>query len=158
MEAWLLETAVLELVGAALISWLVLVQWRGLWSGPVVPVAVATVDAVLVVGAGYWFTTWDAVRRRGPSRLSPAVRLRALQALYAVIVVVLLAFPVVALARGGDVPSLVLGGAVWAFAVAEFVHYFVTKINMRRRERGRPRPARLRRALQRAQVAARVRR
>jgi hypothetical protein len=156
MAAWLLETAVLELVGAALISWLVLVQWRDWWSGPVVPVAVATVDVVLVVGAGYWFSTWDAVRRRGPSRLSPAVRLRALQALYAVTAAALLAFPVVALAGGTDVPSLVLGGAVWAFAVAEFVHYFVWKINMRRRERGRLRPARLRRSLQRARAAARV--
>jgi hypothetical protein len=160
MAAWLLETGVLELVSAVLITYLFLVRGRSWWAGPPLPVAVLTLDLVLIQGAGYWFLKLRSLRTRRPGRAGPRWRLRALQVLYAADVALLTAFPAVAALSGADdLSGLLLGAALWAFALAEFVHYFLWKINMRASERARPRrvPGRILRELRRARGAASAR-
>jgi hypothetical protein len=89
-----------------------------------------------------------------------------LRALYLGTGLLLLIFPlavVAGFAFASPAPGgLLFGGALYLFAVGEFVHYFLFKINMRPREwreswrQGRLPPARLRRELHRATNAARA--
>ena len=170
MSRWALETGLVELFCVALFSWLFASVARPLWSGDTWPYALLgllTLDVVLVQGGCYWLAAYRRLHTpRSRRRLSPALSLRGLQAMYAANVALLMVFPLL-LAVGvatrwveTDLPGLIFGVALYLFAVGEFVHYFLWKINMRADERaaGRRRsrrvPARFRRELRQARAAA----
>ncbi|MGS2640149.1 hypothetical protein [Streptosporangium sp. G12] len=168
MTRWLLETGLLELFNVGLFSWLYLHPVRWLWDGdnrPYALVGLLTLNVVLVEGGCYWLAKFWLLSRRRTSRGDPRARLCGLQALYAFNVALLLVFPVVVVVgiatRGiGTSPTgLLLGAGLYGFAVGEFVHYFLWKINMRSGERARARrgsrriPARFLRELRRARAA-----
>src|SRR5690606_41618452 len=96
-------------------------------------------------------------RARFFGRLASRSRLRLLHAVYALIGLSLVVYPVLfAIRLPAGLPvergDALRGAGLWLFGVGVFVHYFIVKINMRpdERRRGRPVPARLRRELERA--------
>ncbi|MEU8200073.1 hypothetical protein [Streptosporangium sp. NPDC049046] len=167
MTRWLLETGLLELVSLGLFLWMYLYPGQRLWAGdgwPYAPAGMLTLGVVLVEGGVYWLVKFWLLSGRRTRRGSPEIRLRGLQALYVFNVVLLLVFPVVLSVGivvrgvGKDLPGLLLGVGLYVFAVGEFVHYFLWKINMRSAERASARrgsrriPARFLRELRRARA------
>jgi hypothetical protein len=156
MDAWLDSTGRLELFNAALFAFLV--WWGGRSVGYLSMLGLLTLDALLVQGGLYWLLKRRQLRRR---RGNPFTT-RVLRTIYAVNILLLLAFPLgVLVAASGIGPpvrcrDLVLGTALYALGVGEFVHYFLYKINMRPRElrrawrEKRTVPSRLRREMARA--------
>lgn len=164
MRSWLAWTGTLEIINIFIFAglvWLVVRDWerpaRYTWLG------LAILGLILLEGGGYWL----AKRSRAGQPWSPHQRLRLLRVLYRGTAVLLLVYPLAVVAgfifrsvapAPGD---LLFGGALYLFGVGEYIHYFIVKINMRPREwraiwrQGRLPPARLRRELQRAEVAAR---
>ena len=164
MHSWLVWTGVGEHVNVVLFTvfiWFFLRDQPGPW--PYTAIGLTSLNLVLVIGGLYWY----AKRWRIEQRWSLQARLGLLQACYALTGLALLVFPLALI--GGVVFALVpqrpgdilFGAALYAFAVGEFVHYFVIKLNMRPREwraswrRRRPTVARFRRELRRAVLAAR---
>lgn len=117
-----------------------------------------TLDIVLLLGGLYWLgKRWHLWR---PLPLSTWMRL--LQAIYLLMSVLMLPFPIfliIALLQHhiGTQGDLILGICLYLFAGGEFIHYFFFKITMSARERQlvfrqrRLLPARLWREKQRAQ-------
>lgn len=101
---------------------------------PITPALVAAwvaVDALLMVGAAYWF----ARARRIRGRLDRTPGLRAFAAARVVLLVVLAgtaAAIVGDLAVGGR-PASWVGVPVWLFAVAEYVNYFCRQLSYQNR-------------------------
>ena len=168
MTRWLLATGLLELLNVVLFSWLYLYPVRRLWAGgswPYALVGLLTLNVILIEGGCYWLGKFWLLSKRRTARGNPKARLRGLQALYASNVALLLAFPIVLSVGiatrgiGTGLTSLLLGVGLYGFAVGEFVHYFLWKINMRSEERAlahrgsRRIPARFLRELRRARAA-----
>ena len=160
MRSWLVWTGVGELFNVPLfttIAWFFLRDRSGPWT--FTAIGLATLNLILLEGGLYWL----AKRWRGGQRWQTGF----LNTLYALTGLALLVFPLallVGLGRGLAAPrpaDLILGTALYAFALGEFVHYFLVKINMRPREwragwrQRQPQPARFRRELRRARLAAR---
>lgn len=164
MRSWLAWTGWLEIFNVALFAFLIR-QITGRWAypAPYAWLGFATLGVVLLVGGGYWLLQRGGAFRRW----SPAARLLAIRAAYWGTGLVFLAFPlaqIIGALLGWRSPApgeRLLGLALYLFAVGEYVHYFVVKINMRPREwraawrSGRPPEARFRRELRRARLAAR---
>lgn len=160
VERWLLWTGLIEIanIGVFSLLWVSLNRIIPGESDLLSLVGLVTTHLVLLEGGVYWLLK----RARFFERTAAPVRLRLLQAAYALTGLALLVYPALLLGRllaglpveWGDA---LLGAGFWLFAAGEFVHYFVVKINMRpdERRRGRPVPARLRRELARAARQAR---
>lgn len=158
IERWLAATGRVELLNVLLLSALVwsLAQPLGFLS------ILGLVTLVLVQGGLYWLLKRRQLRQRRPGVLP----LRVLRVTYPLNGLLLLAFPLgllgAALGVGPPLQShdLLWGAALFAFGCAEFVHYFVCKINMRPSElrkawrHKRPVPSRFRRELDAAQRRA----
>ncbi len=164
MRSWLAWTGGVELANTLIFSallWSITLDRPGPW--PLSLLGLATLDLLLLQGGLYWL-----LKGRGAARRWPAERrLRLLRLLYAANALLLLLFPLAILLRLTVVPrpirlpDLLLGLGYYLFAFAEFVHYFIFKINMRPRElrsawsRRRLVRARLWRELRRAEAEAR---
>ena len=163
MRSWLAWTGWLEIFNIALFALLVR-QITGRWAHPA-PYAwlgFVSLGIVLLVGGGYWLLKRGGAFRRW----SAAARLLAIRLAYRCTGLLLLIFPLALIAGvvlGWRAPSPgehVLGWCLYLFAVGEFVHYFIVKINMRPREwraawrRRQPPEARFRRELRRARASA----
>lgn len=160
LDQWLLWTGILEIINIAVFSFLWgTVNWllpgeRDTFS----VLGLVTLNLVLLEGGIYWLLARARFFQKTPAR----ARLRLLQALYPVNILLLLLFPGLLLFRAVlglpvEVPDVLLGAGFYLFGLGEFLHYFVFKINMRSYERkmaarsGQLIPARVLRELRRAQ-------
>lgn len=159
MDQWLLWTGVLEIANIAIFGFLWSILTRRITGEARIfsILGFITLSAILLEGGAYWLLVRARFFQRAPEKL----RLRLLQGLYGFNILFLLAFPVMLIVRAAaglpiEGADLLLGGAYYLFALGEFVHYFVFKINMRpyqwkrALQTGRFVPARLLRELHRA--------
>jgi hypothetical protein len=161
MRSWLVWTGVGELLNVPLftvIAWFFLRERPGPWT--LTAIGLATLNLILLEGGLYWIAKWWRGGRQWP--------IGFLYTLYALTGLALLVFPFMLLGGFGwglatpRPTDLILGAALYAFALGEFIHYFLVKINMRPREwragwqQRQPQPARFRRELRRALSAARL--
>lgn len=160
MRSWLLWTGIMELINVALMYfvWLTF-NWALPGTQDLLSILGMLVTVVILTEGGvYWLMARAGFFRHASAR----VRLRLLQVLYGLNILLLVGYPValvVKLITSSPVEwaDALLGGAFYVFGLGEFLHYFVFKINMRLYEfkqvvrTGRGIPARLRRELCRAQ-------
>lgn len=153
---WLLELA------AAVILVIAYVLFRMVWGaqtfGNYTLLALATLCFILFLGSSYW---WLKLRQLDDPRRSLDPRM--VQIAFAVAMLLLLAYPsalLIAILNGTAHESLidvVIGGGLYLFALAEFVHYFLVKIvrsdsDRQALKRRRQVSARIMRELQRSEV------
>jgi hypothetical protein len=106
---------------------------RTLWGTQVLGdyslLALVILCIILLQGSAYW---WLKLRRLDTPSLSLAPAI--IQSVYAVDLLLLLTYPaaiLIAMINGtieSALPDAVIGGAIYLFALAEFVHYFVVKL------------------------------
>lgn len=113
--------------------------------------ALATLCFILFLGSGYW---WLKLRQLDDPRRS--LDPRVIQVAFAVAMLVLLAYPTLLLI------DVVIGGGLYLFALAAFVHYFLVKIvrsdsDRQALKRRRQVSARIMRELQRSEVRKEMR-
>lgn len=159
MDQWLLWTGLLEIANIAIFGFLWSILSRRIPGEARIfsVLGLITLSVILLEGGLYWLM----VRARFFQRAPVKSRLRLLQGVYGFNILLMLGFPALLIVRVAaglpmDWTDLLLGGAYYIFALGEFVHYFVFKINMRPYEwqqalqTGRFVPARLLREMQRA--------
>jgi hypothetical protein len=160
MSSWLVWTGLLEWCNIFLFGgllWL-LARRNGGLVGPATLVSYLTAALILLQGGGYWLAKRWCFGPTPPG-------LTTLRLLYGANLLLLLVFPATLLVLFASrqhpaTGDLLLGSAIYLFAVGEFLHYFIWKINMRGRElrralrTGHLPPARFRREYARAKAQA----
>ncbi len=159
MDNWLLITGIVEIANIAVFGFLcwTLSNLFGTTEKTFTIIGFLTLAVMLLEGGMYWLLVRGRFFRKSPAKL----RLRLLQGVYGINILLMLVFPVLLLIRAASgypiqLADVLLGGGFYLFGVGEFLHYFVFKINMRPYEwrnamqTGKFVPARVRRELHRA--------